>query len=142
MMKNEKGFTGIDIVVSVIIITIFIALIANLIANINLKSTGIERKSEATSYAVQEIEKIKAQGYKSDYEDKGVSSIDVLEEQDININGKFSGYHKKTIIKDYVLIQNDSTKEANLVKEITVQISYLLANKEQNVEITTVVVKD
>ncbi len=142
MMKNEKGFTGIDIVVSVIIITIFIALIANLIANINLKSTGIERKSEATSYAVQEIEKIKAQGYKMDYEDKGVSNIDVLEEQDININGKFSGYHKKTIIKDYVLIQNDSTKEANLVKEITVQISYLLANKEQKVEISTVVVKD
>ena len=141
-MKNEKGFTGIDIVVSVIIITIFIALIANLIANINLKSTGIERKSEATSYAVQEIEKIKAQGYKMDYEDKGVSNIDVLEEQDININGKFSGYHKKTIIKDYVLIQNDSTKEANLVKEITVQISYLLANKEQKVEISTVVVKD
>lgn len=59
-MKNENGFTGIDIVISVIIITIFVALIANLITNINLKSTGIERKTKATSYAVQEIEKIES----------------------------------------------------------------------------------
>ena len=69
-IKEEKGLAGIDIAISVIIMTIFIALIANIIANINSNSEAAERKSIATSYAVQEIEKIKAQGYIEDYEDK------------------------------------------------------------------------
>lgn len=69
-IKEEKGLTGIDIAISVIILTIFIALIANLIANINLNSENIERKTSATSYAIREIEKIKASGYIDSYEGK------------------------------------------------------------------------
>lgn len=70
LIKEEKGITGIDIAISVILITIFIAMMANLIANININSKEIERKTKATSYAVQEIEKIKALGYISDYNEK------------------------------------------------------------------------
>ena len=62
-VKEEKGLTGIDIAISIILITIFIALIANLISNIKIDSEDIKRKTIATSYAVQEIESIKAQGY-------------------------------------------------------------------------------
>lgn len=70
VIKEEKGVTGIDIAISVVIITIFIAMIANLITSININAKEIERKTEATSYAVQEIEKIKAIGYSNDYEGK------------------------------------------------------------------------
>lgn len=69
-IKEEKGLAGIDIAISVIVLTIFIAMITNLIANINLNSKDIERKTIATSYAVQEIEQVKAQGYISIYEGK------------------------------------------------------------------------
>lgn len=69
-IKEEKGLTGIDIAISVILLTIFIAMIGNLIANINLNSKDTERKTIATSYAVQEIEKIKALGYIDEYEGK------------------------------------------------------------------------
>lgn len=69
-IKEEKGLTGIDISISIILITIFIAFIANLIVNINLNSEDIERKTIATSYAVQEIEQIKALGYIDNYEGK------------------------------------------------------------------------
>ena len=62
LIKQEKGLTGIDITISIIIITIFIALIANLITNINLSSKDIEKKTQATSYAVDEIEKISEAG--------------------------------------------------------------------------------
>lgn len=68
VIKGEKGITGIDIAISLIIITIFIAMIANLIANININNKDSERKTKAVSYAVQEIEKIKALGYSDDYE--------------------------------------------------------------------------
>lgn len=70
VIKEEKGITGIDIAISIVIFTIFISVIANIIANININSNEIERKAKATSYAIQEIEKIKANGYNSNYEDK------------------------------------------------------------------------
>lgn len=69
-IKEEKGVAGIDIAISVILITIFIALIANLISNINLNSEDTKRKTIAASYAVQEIENIKAKGYLDKYDGK------------------------------------------------------------------------
>lgn len=137
LIKQEKGLTGIDITISIIIITIFIALIANLITNINLSSKDIEKKTQATSYAVDEIEKIKRQGYIDSYQNKGIESKETLLDEDINESDGFSGYHKKITIKDYVLIKNDTTKKENILKEITVEISYKSRNKEKNVTIST-----
>lgn len=143
LIREERGFSQIDIVISVILITIFIALIGNLIVNINLNSKNVERKALATSYAVQEIEKIKAQKYIDNYEDKGIEKEDIIEEKDIvNSTGDFSGYHKKISIKDFVLIQGDNTKQVNLVKEITVEISYKIGNQDRNVKISTYIAKE
>ena len=135
--RSEKGISGIDIVASVIIVTIFIAIIANIIANINLNSKDIEKKTQATSYAVDEIEIIKAEGYLESYQDKGINQEDINDE-----NGQFTGYHKKISIKDYLLIKNDQTKQANIVKEITVEISYMNRKGTQNVQISTYVTKE
>ena len=140
-IKDEKGLTGVDIAIS-LIITIFIAMIANLIATTNLTSQDAQRKSIATSYAIQEIEKIKAKGYVSDYNSKGITSEEILNEEDIYNNSEFTGYHKKISIKDYVLIVNDTTKQKDVVKEITVEISYKLGNKEKNVKISTYIAKE
>lgn len=143
LIKGEKGFSQIDIVISIILITIFIALIGNLIVNINLNSKNIERKTVATSYAVQEIERIKAKKYIDDYEDKGIEKEDIIEEEDIvDSTGNFSGYHKKIFIKDYVLLQGDNTKQANLVKEVTVEVLYKIGNEDKNVKISTYIAKE
>lgn len=143
LIKEEKGLTGIDISISVIILTIFIATIGNLIVNINLNTKNIERKSVATTYAIQEVEKIRAQGYIESYNNKGIEQEETIEENDILDNtGNFTGYNKKVLIKDYVLIQNDNTKIPNLVKEITVQILYKVGNKEQKVQISTYIAKE
>lgn len=139
-VREEKGIAGIDIAISIIIITIFIAMIGNLIMNINLNSKDIERKTIAISYAVQEIEKIKSQGYIDDYTNMGIEKEDIFNENDIfDSNGNFTGYHKKILVKDYKLIQNDNTKLENLVKEITVEISYKLANKNKSISLSTYV---
>lgn len=45
IINQEKGITGIDIVVAVFIITIFVALITTLFYNINSNSASIERKT-------------------------------------------------------------------------------------------------
>ena len=69
--------------------------------------------------------------------ENGINAEEVLKEEDITENQSLTGYHKKILIKDYVFITGDTTKQSNLVKEITVEISYKLANKEKNIKIST-----
>lgn len=141
--KSEKAIAGIDISISIIIITIFISIIANLIVNINLNYEETKRKTTATSYAIQEIEKIKAIGYKENYNNKGINDTEIIQESDILDSEKnFTGYHKKIFIKDYVLIKQDYTKTQNLVKQIIIEISYKVGNKDRNVSISTYIAKD
>ena len=96
LFRSEKGFTGIDIAISVIIITIFISMMANLISNINLNSKKMERTEIATAYAVQEIEKIKAQGYIDNYNEKGIDSEEVLNEE-VNDFSKDKSKYERTV---------------------------------------------
>lgn len=145
LIKEERGVTAIDIAVSVIILTIFIALIGNLILNININSESLKRKAIATSYAVKEIEKIKAKGYIEEYNDLGINEETILQGSDVDIfdnDNVFTGFHKTTFVKDYVLIQNDYTKQRNLVKELTVEIHYKVYNKQHSVKISTFVTND
>ena len=67
----------------------------------------------------------------------GINSKDILKEEDILDNQTFTGYNKIVSIQDYVLITGDTTKQPNLVKEITVEISYKIANKDKNIKIST-----
>ena len=142
-IRNEKGLTGIDISISIVIITVFIALIANLIANININSKETNRKTIATSYAVQEIEKVKGLGYVEDYEDKGIANEEILRESEIpQDNTNKGGYYKTVLIKDYTAIPGNEGKKENLVKEITVKVSYKVAGKDREVAISTYVTKE
>ena len=67
----------------------------------------------------------------------GIKAEEILKDEDIVENKKSTGYHKKVLIKDYVFLTGDTTKKTNLVKEITVEISYKLANKTKNIKIST-----
>ena len=69
----------------------------------------------------------------------GVNSEEIIKDEDIEENQQTTGYHKKILIKDYVLITSKKNKKTNLVKEITVEISYKVANKEKNVKLSTYV---
>lgn len=137
-IKEEKGLTGIDIAISIIIITIFISILANLIMNINLNSEKTKRMEIATAYAVQEIEQLKAKGYVEEYNNKGIDNEDVILEKDImDDENNFTGYSKKTTIKDYVLIKNDKSKQKNLLKELTVTVSFKIGDSTENIDIST-----
>ena len=110
-IKNEKGITNIDITITVIIITLFIGIIAVLLSNINSNSKSIERRSEATNYAINEIETLKAQNFE-DLQD-GETEEDVKEN---------SSYHKKVIITNYANLEGNEDDVEGLVKKVTVQI--------------------
>ena len=62
-IKSEKGYTGIDIAISVVVLFIFVSLIAVLSYNFNSRTREIELASEATYLAIDEIENIKNAGF-------------------------------------------------------------------------------
>ena len=88
-IKSEKGITNIDIIISIILITLFVAIIATLMYSINSNSKAVERRSEATNYAINAIETLKASAF---------DDLDNLAgESDI----ENTGYHQKITITDY-----------------------------------------
>ncbi len=141
-IKSEKGITNIDLTVSIILITLFVTIIATLMVTINTNSHSMERKTEATNYAINEIEKLKAQDF--------ASLVDTNEETNNFANitdaeGNATGYSKKITIVDYANLpenQEDETILAGLVKKVTVEISYKDGDNIETVELSTVIAKN
>ena len=114
-VKSEKGITNIGITVSIILITLFVAIIATLMYNINSNSNSVERRSIATNYAINEIESLKAQNF-----DELEETVEPNEFEDILENEKPTGYAKKVTIIDYANLEenkDDDTIVPGLVKK-------------------------
>ena len=139
-IKSEKGITNIDITVSIILITLFVAIIATLMYNINSNSNSVERRSIATNYAINEIESLKAQNF-----DELEETVEPNEFEDILENEKPTGYAKKVTIIDYANLEenkDDDTIVPGLVKKVTVEISYKDGNTTQTIDLSTVIAKN
>ena len=54
-VKSQKGFTGIDITIAIIVITLFVSIISVVFYNITISSKKVERKTEAT-YIAQDVQ--------------------------------------------------------------------------------------
>ncbi len=140
-IRSQKGFTGIDIAISVIVITIFASLIAVLIYRLNSSISELEKKSEAIYIAIDEIEKIKAKGFEVYEEmDKNTTKDDTGKDLKNQETDK-EGYSKTISILDYTDIAGNETKQKNKVKEITVTIKYIFQGEEQALELSTILAK-
>ena len=94
--KSEKGFTGIDIAISVVVLFIFVSIIAFLSYGFNSSAKEIELKSEATSLAVQEIEALKNSLTFEQIADRRQSDEENNKTEEIK-----TGFYKTVIIQDY-----------------------------------------
>ena len=150
IVKNEKGITNIDLTVSIILITIFIALIATIMYTINANFNSIERRTEATNYAINEIESLKAKNFEDllDTPIDGTNdfvNIIVKEGEGNTAIEKATGFSKKITIIDYSNLpenQDDDTILSGLVKKVTVEIAYKDKNRIETVELSTVIAKN
>ena len=143
-IKSEKGYTGIDIAISVMVLSIFVSLIAILSYKINSASKEIELESEATSLAITEIETIKNMSFE-EIQDRSIANgnsqyipTDTTKETE-EIENK-QGFFRRVIIEDYA--DSETDKISGLVKKITVQIKYMFKGKEQTVELSTIMSKE
>ena len=135
---NEKGYTAIDISVSVVILFIFVSIISMMIYQMNSSSKEVQLKTDATYLAINEIENIKNQGI-DEYIGKSVANGNnvITENQEVE-----EGYYKTVTVIDYTDIDGNQDKTKDLVKKVTVKISYMFKAKEQSVELSTVLSKE
>lgn len=149
-MKNQKGYTGVDIAISVVVITIFIALIGTLVFNFNSNSNEIEYRSKALDYAINEIERLKALDINNQEiidAETATRNGTTSENEILDENNKGTGYYEKIEVVDAKDIMSDSdlggrVGVSGLVKKVTVTVSYQFRNQLKSVELSTIVAKD
>lgn len=137
---SEKGYTGIDIAISIVVITIFVSIIALVISRFNSSANDLKYKEEAIAIAIEEIELIKKDGFEV-YKDRSIANGNSEVSKDEEISGK-EGYYKTIIIEDYTDLEGNNYAISGLVKKAIVKISYMFRGEEQVVEFSTILSKE
>ena len=134
-LREQKGFAGSDIIISVIILFIFVSLISTMFYNFNVSGKELERRSEAVNIAVSQIEQIKINGFSQLIDGNDISC------EKKAVDGK-EGYYKTITVEDYADVNTNETKQRDVVKRVKVKITYKFKNQEQNVELSTILSKE
>ena len=113
--KSNKGITGIDATIAIVILMIFVPLVATLFSNIYNITKKADRKVTATNLAIQAIESIKQQ-YEYDVIPDGEISNDKI------FNGKSGTYDYSSLPKGYNILVIVNKQEN--YKEVIATISY------------------
>jgi len=128
-VRNQKGMTGIDLSIAILILIIFVTLILTVFSNVYLTTTNSSRKATATNYATQILEYAMTLNY------------DELEtELDDYVNGFVvaKGYTPTVTIEKY----SEGTPGKNdIIKIVEVNIKYKVAKVEQTLTMTTLKTK-
>lgn len=131
-IKNQKGFTGIDVSISILIIIVFIGLITGLFYNLATTSARVERKTRATNLAIEIIEALKVTNFNNlistEENQMTIEELNNLTSKEINIP---NGYSYKILIEDY--------QDSGVVKTLKVEITYKQGKSNENVSIETLV---
>lgn len=126
-IKSEKGITGVDISVSIIIILLFVSLTSTLVYNYAKNSKEVQRKSIATDMIIDILEYSKSSNY-DDLTNEYVQNY-------IANNEKFqkNGYKVSTTIENYLATSGEESKK------VTATVQYLVNKTEQKLEIYTII---
>lgn len=163
--RNNKGITGVDLSVALIIIVLFVGIISSLVYNFAISSRNINRKATATNIAIAKIENIKhdfinneedigtEEGTKREYANINESTGEItyynayteasktpyLVETKIT---KFAHYDESSYIQSLSPSDKNRILEENLLKIVDVTVSYSIGNKEENIQIKTAITRE
>lgn len=133
-LKSNKGITGADAVLGVALAILFSGIIATLSYNIYVTSSSLKRSSKALEYITSTFEYVATQYYDNVTEDNIKEYINNLDEKISTNEGK--PYKAQVSVTKYNQIEGNTDK-LDLVKEITVSVTYKLGDKDQTIEIKT-----
>lgn len=163
--RNNKGITGVDLSVALIIIVLFVGIISSLVYNFAISSRNINRKATATNIAIAKIEQLKQdfinneadvgteEGTKREYANINESNGDItyydayteayktpyLIETKIT---KFGNYTDSSYIQSLSTSDKNRILEENLLKIVDVTVSYSVGNREETIQIKTAITRE
>lgn len=125
-LKNNKGITGIDLTISIIVLTTFAGLIVGLMVNNYNVAIEIQKGANAMSYATMILEKVDEKAYEK------VTNNFVQELGDeLLINSDYT--------VNFKVVQADNN---DYVKRVTVKVTYTVNNEEKSLEIRKLKIKE
>ena len=130
-LKENRGVSGVDIAIAVVIITIFVSIIGTAYYNAYNTSVGIRVDSKATEYLVKILEYTD----EMQYENVTVSNLEKLKTE-FNIP---KGYDFSFEVKNYN--ENDNSK-LDIIKTVKVNLSYKFGQKTEKISIEKLKVRE
>lgn len=142
-IRNNKGVTGVDLSVALIIIVLFVGLIIMLVNNFGVSTKGINRTTIATNIAIVKIEELKS----LEYDTLNGTTVEYKDENGITQASapyKVTTEITKYIDSEYVNNLSDEEKEKmqDVIKIVKVTVEYKVGNKNENIDISTVITKE
>lgn len=139
-LRDNKGFSEIDIGIALVILLIMFSLVASLFYNFGTSTKGLERENRATHIAIQTIELLKIADYRQ-IED-GMTIEQLMQAVDLEDDYKIevqNGYKVEINVQKHNEIEGNEELE-DFIKIVTVKVKYNVNNIEQKIELTTSIV--
>ena len=149
--KNNKGYTGIDISIAMIIILIFIPTIFGIVYNLQKTRARTERKAVAINIATDVLEIAKSLNYSevfisnenSEFKTLLNNKYSSLEISNNTVNFNYSDvnnihYKIQVTVSNYYPADIEVQDQNDLVKQITVEVMYPVGNSTKSINISTV----
>lgn len=131
-IKSNRGVSITDVVIALIILTIFTGVIGNLIYQIAYNNAALRVNAIAADYAVKEAEYID----KIAYEDVQTSNEKITQ---INGENVLDAFTIKLDVEDYK--GNDETKQ-DIIKKVTITVNYNILKDEKSYKIEKLKIKE
>lgn len=125
-LKNNKGITGIDLTISIIVLTVFAGLIIGLMTNNYKTAIEIQKSANAMSYATMVLEKVDEKAY----EKIDNNFIQTLGDE-LSLNEEYE-----------IEFNVSEIDESDYVKKVTVKVNYTVNNEVKTLEINKLKVKE
>lgn len=124
---NEKGITGIDLTIGIVVLSIFTGVIVSLMLNAYSTSIEVKKSANAMAYATIILEKVDEKSFE-DVNDGFVAYLENLGEVDIN--------------EDYTITFNTEVLEEDLFKKATITVSYDVNGEQKEITINKLKIKE
>ncbi len=145
--KNNKGVTGVDLSVALIVFVLFVGLVSSIAYNFNMSSKAVNRKAIATDIAINKIETLKNK--KGNELNTATTTEYANNDGNITAEGITGPYEIITEIKDYKetnyynnLSQSEKENiQANVIAIVKVTVKYNVGKRSESIDISTAIAK-
>ena len=124
---DNKGVTGIDLTISIVVLSIFSGLIITLMSSIYKNSIEIQKSANAMAYATIVLEKV---------DEKSFNEIDENFVNALKTNGEID------VANDYAINFSTDVLEENLIKKVVVKVVYDINGEQKSITINKLKIKE